>query len=80
MARTFLGHAPLLLLDEPTAHLDAASETDIIAVIARLARPATTVIATHSSQLLDACDRVLVFDRGRVTGAHGHAMLDAAIA
>jgi ATP-binding cassette subfamily C protein CydD len=48
LARTFLKRAPLLLLDEPTAHLDAESEAGIVAVIRRLARSGTTVVATHS--------------------------------
>jgi ATP-binding cassette subfamily C protein CydD len=67
LARTFLKGAPLLLLDEPTAHLDAASEAGIIEVIRRLARSATTVVASHSPALLGACDRVITLDRGRLT-------------
>ncbi len=66
LARTFLKRAPLLLLDEPTAHLDAGSEAGIVAVIRRLARSGTTVVATHSPALLAACDRVIALDRGRL--------------
>jgi ATP-binding cassette, subfamily C, bacterial CydD len=66
LARTFLKGAPLLLLDEPTAHLDAVSEAAIIEVIRRLARPATTVVASHSPALLAACDRVITLDRGQL--------------
>jgi ATP-binding cassette, subfamily C, bacterial CydD len=66
LARTFLKRAPLLLLDEPTAHLDAGSEAGIVAVIRRLARSGTTVVATHSPALLAACDRVVALDRGRL--------------
>jgi ATP-binding cassette subfamily C protein CydD len=69
LARTFLKRAPLLLLDEPTAHLDAASEAGIIEVIRRLARDATTVLASHSPALLAACDRVITLDRGRLVNA-----------
>jgi ABC-type transport system involved in cytochrome bd biosynthesis fused ATPase/permease subunit len=69
LARTFLKRAPLLLLDEPTAHLDAASETGIIEVIRTLARDATTVLASHSPALLAACDRVITLDRGRLVNA-----------
>jgi ATP-binding cassette subfamily C protein CydD len=67
LARTFLKGAPLLLLDEPTAHLDAASEAGIVEVIRGVARNATTVVASHSPALLDACDRVIALDRGRLT-------------
>jgi ATP-binding cassette subfamily C protein CydD len=69
LARTFLKHTPLLLLDEPTAHLDAASEGEIVAVIRRLAASATTVVASHSPALLAGCDRVITLDRGRLIGA-----------
>jgi ATP-binding cassette subfamily C protein CydD len=65
LARTFLKRAPLLLLDEPTAHLDARSEEAIVEVIRRLARSATTLVAGHSPALLAACDRVITLDRGR---------------
>ena len=66
LARTFLEPRALLLLDEPTAHLDAASEAQIIDVIRRVARSATTLVATHSPALLACCDRVIELDRGRL--------------
>jgi ATP-binding cassette subfamily C protein CydD len=69
LARTFLLGAQLLLLDEPTAHLDADSEADIIEVIRRAALSATTVLASHSPALLACCDRVITLDRGRVSEA-----------
>ena len=69
LARTFLKRAPLLLLDEPTAHLDAASENAVIEVIRELAEDATTLLATHSPALLALCDRVIELDRGQVSGA-----------
>jgi ATP-binding cassette subfamily C protein CydD len=51
--------APLLLLDEPTADLDAVSEAEIIALI-RAALPARTIIvATHSEALAVAADHVV---------------------
>jgi len=67
LARAFLRGAQLLLLDEPTAHLDAASEGEIVKVLQRLARSSTRIIASHSPALLAACDRVITLDRGRVS-------------
>jgi ATP-binding cassette subfamily C protein CydCD len=61
----------LLLFDEPTAHLDAGSEAGIVDVIRRLARSATTVVASHSPALLAACDRVITLDRGRLVAPRG---------
>jgi ATP-binding cassette subfamily C protein CydD len=66
LARTFLKRSPLLLLDEPTAHLDATSEAEIIEVIGRAARSATTILASHSPALLASCDRVITLDRGQL--------------
>jgi ATP-binding cassette subfamily C protein CydD len=73
LARTFLKRAPLLLLDEPTAHLDAASECEVIKVVRKLAQGATTVVASHSPALLAACDRVITLDRGRLLDDAGLA-------
>ena len=78
LARAFLKRAPLLLLDEPTAHLDAASETGIIEVIRSLARDATTLLASHSPALLAACDRVVTLDRGQVVDAPRRAVIRSA--
>jgi ATP-binding cassette subfamily C protein CydD len=78
LARTFLKRAPLLLLDEPTAHLDAASEAGIIEVIRRLARDATTIVASHSPGLLAACDRVITLDRGRLVDTPSRAVIGLA--
>jgi ATP-binding cassette subfamily C protein CydD len=66
LARTFLGRAPLVLLDEPTAHLDAASELGITEIIATISRSATTIVASHSPALLSICDRVITLDRGEL--------------
>ncbi len=75
LARTFFKRARLLLLDEPTAHLDAASEFEIVAVIRKLARCATTVVATHSPALLTACDRVVELERGQLVPGPTYALV-----
>ncbi len=56
LARALLKPAPFLLLDEPTAHLDADAEQALIAVIDRLRRGRTTIIATHSDALAALAD------------------------
>jgi ABC-type transport system involved in cytochrome bd biosynthesis fused ATPase/permease subunit len=78
LARTFLGHAPLVLLDEPTAHLDGASESAITEIIATLSQSATTIVASHSPALLAICDRVITLDRGQLIGAASRAAVGAA--
>ena len=60
IARAFLKDAPLLLLDEPTAHLDPAIERDVLESLKRLAIGRTVILATHST---------LAQDFARETGA-----------
>jgi ATP-binding cassette subfamily C protein CydD len=59
LARLFLKPAPLLLLDEPTAHLDAEAEMRLAVAILRAARGRTTLIATHSPRLAAIADRTI---------------------
>lgn len=66
LARAFLDKAPFLVLDEPTAHLDADTEAALVETIAALARGKTLVLATHSPSLLALCERVLFLDEGRL--------------
>ncbi len=64
LARAFLKDAPLLVLDEPTAHLDEATEAEVIETIAALAEGRMILIATHSQALIELCDRVIVLHEG----------------
>jgi ATP-binding cassette subfamily C protein CydD len=50
IARAFLKNAPLLLLDEPTAHLDPATEAEVLESLKRLAIGRTVLVASHSAQ------------------------------
>jgi ATP-binding cassette, subfamily C, bacterial CydD len=49
VARAWLKNAPLLLLDEPTAHLDPATEAELLDSLRRLAIGRTVILASHSA-------------------------------
>lgn len=66
LARALLKDAPVLLLDEPTAHLDAHSQREVLAALARIARGRTVLLVTHRLHALNLADHVVVMDAGRV--------------
>lgn len=59
LARAILKDAPLLLMDEPTANLDAEAEQAMLLLIREAARGRTTLIATHSPAVMAIADRVV---------------------
>ncbi|MFG6160060.1 thiol reductant ABC exporter subunit CydD [Halomonas sp. 1390] len=67
LARVFLSSAPLVLLDEPTASLDARTEARVIEALGQLsAEGRSLVIATHHPALLALADRRLVLEAAPV--------------
>jgi ATP-binding cassette, subfamily C, bacterial CydD len=68
LARAFLSDAGFVLIDEPTAHLDAATEAALIEPLARLLRGRTALLASHSDAVLGIADRVINLDEGQIRG------------
>ena len=66
IARAFLRNAPLLLLDEPTAHLDPATEREVLDSLRRLTAGRTTILASHSVAAHAFAGRRLDLRGGRV--------------
>jgi thiol reductant ABC exporter CydD subunit len=77
LARAFLDDAPLVVLDEPTAHLDSESAAAIEAAIARLADGRTVLLITHRAELAARCDRFAELRDGRIV-ASGERAVEAA--
>jgi ABC-type multidrug transport system fused ATPase/permease subunit len=68
LARAFLRDAPLVVLDEPTAHLDAASAALLDEALARLLRGRTALLVVHRPGLARRADRVVELRDGRIAG------------
>ncbi|HWJ34310.1 MAG TPA: ABC transporter ATP-binding protein [Steroidobacteraceae bacterium] len=66
IARAFLMDAPIVLLDEATSALDTESEQSIQEALARLFKGRTVIAIAHRLSTLDAFDRIVVLDRGRI--------------
>jgi thiol reductant ABC exporter CydD subunit len=66
LARVLLRDAPLLVLDEPTAHLDAATAAEVDDAIAQAARGRMTVLVVHRRELAARADRILELRGGRL--------------
>lgn len=75
IARAVLRDAPLLLLDEPTANLDPVTEAGVMETLHGIMTGRTTLLITHRLVGLEAFDRVLVLDRGRMVQEGRHAEL-----
>jgi ATP-binding cassette subfamily B protein/ATP-binding cassette subfamily C protein len=74
-ARGFYRTAPLLIMDEPTAALDARAEYALFSSLRTLARDRTVLIITHRLASVRHADRIYVLARGKVAEAGTHADL-----
>jgi thiol reductant ABC exporter CydD subunit len=66
VARAFVRDAPLVVLDEPTAHLDPVTAADLAGAIRRLCAGRTALIVAHDEALAAIADRVVTVEAGRV--------------
>jgi ATP-binding cassette subfamily C protein CydD len=70
LARAFLRDTPLVLLDEPTAHLDPGTEAEVIESLHKLCIGRTAIIASHSAAARARLGRVLELNGGRLAGGN----------
>ena len=77
IARAMLKDAPILLLDEATAALDADSEQQVQAALARLQKGRTTLVVAHRLATIRDADLILVMEAGQIVERGTHAGLIA---
>ena len=78
IARAILKDAPILILDEPTASLDAQTEASVMGALARLTAGRTTIVIAHRLSTIRRANAVAVVDGGRIVEHGTHAELMAA--
>ncbi|MGY5011936.1 ABC transporter ATP-binding protein [Streptomyces sp. 900105755] len=75
IARALLTKAVILLLDEPSAHLDGANETILVELLQELGRDRSVVVVAHRMSTITAAQSIAVMESGRVTAHGDHASL-----
>lgn len=76
LARAFLRNAPVLILDEPTASIDAKAEAEIFARVEELSSEKSVVIISHRFSTVRNADKIYVIEHGKIieAGSHGELM------
>jgi subfamily B ATP-binding cassette protein MsbA len=72
IARAVLRDPPILILDEATAHLDAASERLVQEALARLSTNRTVLVIAHRLATVARADTIVVLDRGQIVERGTH--------
>jgi ATP-binding cassette, subfamily B, bacterial len=79
LARAFLKDAPILILDEPTSSVDAATEGLILDSLERLIVGRTVIVIAHRLSTIRRADQILFIQDGRIVerGTHGELLKKA---
>ncbi len=72
IARAFIRDSPILILDEPTAALDAESEEAVIDGLKRLMKDRTVIVIAHRLSTIRSADRILVVKDGVIAEDGSH--------
>jgi ATP-binding cassette subfamily B protein len=75
LARAYLREANVIILDEPTAALDARSEYEVFRRFAELTKGKTAVLISHRFSTVRMADRILVLDKGQLLEIGSHEEL-----
>lgn len=75
IARVFHRNAPILILDEPTASIDAVAESKIFDNIYKFSKGKTVIIISHRFSTVRNADRIIVLDKGKIIEEGSHEEL-----
>ena len=75
LARAYLREAQVLILDEPTAALDARSEYEVFQRFAELTAGKTALFISHRFSTVRMADRIVVLENGRIAEDGSHDQL-----
>jgi ATP-binding cassette subfamily B protein len=77
LGRAFMREAQILILDEPSAALDAKAEFELFSRLQQLAHGRTAIFISHRFSTVRRADRILVFEQGRLIESGTHEELVA---
>ena len=72
LARAYLKDAPILILDEPTAAIDAKAESEIFDRVERLSKKKTVIIISHRFSTVRNADKIYVIEKGKIIESGSH--------
>ena len=75
LSRAYVRNGRLLILDEPTANLDARAEYKLFCQFRELARGRTTILISHRFSTVSMADRIIVMDKGQIVEQGTHQQL-----
>ena len=75
LARAYLRDAQVLILDEPTASLDARSEHEVFRRFAELTEGKLSVLISHRFSTVRMADRIIVLEKGQISEQGRHEQL-----
>jgi ABC-type multidrug transport system fused ATPase/permease subunit len=78
IARALVKNAPIVLLDEPTTHLDQSSQRLVVEAFEHLLEHRTALVIAHRLETIERADEIVVLDAGRIADGRRAAALAAA--
>ena len=75
LARAFFRNAPILILDEPTAAIDAKAESEIFGRVEKLSKDKTVLIISHRFSTVRNADKIYVIENGKIKESGSHPEL-----